>query len=98
MPFLLDSMEIEKVEMLVANLYDKTEYVIHIRNLKQALNHRLVLKKVLILITKCLAKTIYWYEHRSKKKKEKTISKIFFLIWWISFVKNYRKCYKTQRY
>ena len=39
-------MKIEKVEKLVANLHDKTEYVIHKRNLKQALNHRLVLKKV----------------------------------------------------
>ena len=29
-------MKIEKVEKLVANLHDKTEYVIHIRNLKQA--------------------------------------------------------------
>ena len=38
-------MKIEKVEKVVANLHDKTEYVIHI-NLKQALNHRLVLKKV----------------------------------------------------
>ena len=39
-------MRIEKVEKLVANLHDKTEYVIHIRNLKQALSPRLVLKKV----------------------------------------------------
>ena len=39
-------MKIEKVEKLVTNLHDKTEYVIHIRNLKQALNHGLVLKKV----------------------------------------------------
>ena len=39
-------MEIEKVEKLVANLDDKTEYVIHIRNLKQALNHGFVFKKV----------------------------------------------------
>ena len=39
-------MKIEKVENLVANLHDKTEYFIHIRNLKEALNHRLVLKKV----------------------------------------------------
>ena len=39
-------MTIEKVEKLVDHLYDKTEYVIHIRNLKQALNHRLALKKV----------------------------------------------------
>ena len=35
-----------KVEKLAANLHDKTEYVIHIKNLKQALNHTLVLKKV----------------------------------------------------
>ena len=46
LPFLLERMKIEKVEKLVANLHDKTEYVIHIRNLKQALNHGLVLKKV----------------------------------------------------
>ena len=39
-------MNIEKVEKLVANLNNKTEYVIVIRNLKQALNNELVLKKV----------------------------------------------------
>ena len=38
-------MKIEKVEQLVANLHDKTEYVIHMTNLKQALNHGLVFKK-----------------------------------------------------
>ena len=38
-------MKIEKVEEPVGNLYEKTEYVMHIRNLKQALNHGLVLKK-----------------------------------------------------
>ena len=45
--FLPERMNIEKVEQLVANLQDKTEYVIHIRNLKQALNRGLILKKVL---------------------------------------------------
>ena len=44
--FFLERMKIEKVEELVTNLHDKTEYVIHIRNLKQALNHELILKKV----------------------------------------------------
>ena len=39
-------MKIEKVEKLVAKLHNKTQYVIHIRNLKQALNHGLVLKRV----------------------------------------------------
>ena len=38
--------KIEKFEKLVANWYDKTEYVILIENLKQALDHRLVLKNV----------------------------------------------------
>ena len=37
-------MKIEKVEKLVSNLREKIEYVIHIRNLKQALNRELVLK------------------------------------------------------
>ena len=44
LPFLPERMKIEKVEKLVTKLRDKTEYVIHIRNLKQALNHGLVLK------------------------------------------------------
>ena len=39
-------MKIETVEKLAANLHDKTEYVVRIRNTKQALNHGLVLKKV----------------------------------------------------
>ena len=36
---------IEKVEKLITNLHDQTEYVIQIRNLKNALNHGLVLEK-----------------------------------------------------
>ena len=45
LPFLPKTMNIKKVEKLVTDLHDKTEYVIHIRNLKQALNHGLILKK-----------------------------------------------------
>ena len=37
-------MKIENVKEFVTNLHDKTDYVIHIRNLKQALNHGIVLK------------------------------------------------------
>ena len=40
--FLPEIMKIKKVKKLAANLNDKTEYVIHIRNLNQALNHVLV--------------------------------------------------------
>ena len=34
------------MKKLIANLHDETEYVIHIRNLKQALNIGLALKRV----------------------------------------------------
>ena len=44
--FNLKKIKIEKVKKLVANWHDKTEYVIHTRNLKQTLNHWLVYKKV----------------------------------------------------
>ena len=36
-------MKTEKVEKLVTNLHDKTEDVIHIKNLKEPLNHELIL-------------------------------------------------------
>ena len=45
-------MKTEKVEKLVTNLHDKTENPIYIRNLKQVLNHGLILKKVQNLIKK----------------------------------------------
>ena len=41
LPFLPERIKIGKVEKIVANLHIKTEYVIHIRILKQALNHGL---------------------------------------------------------
>ena len=40
--FLPERIKIEKGEKIVANLQDKTEYVIDMRNLKQALNRGLV--------------------------------------------------------
>ena len=62
LPFLPDIIKIEKVEKLVANLHDKTEYVIPIRNLTPALTHGLVLKRSSYsnqILSKCSAKTIY---------------------------------------
>ena len=46
LPFLPVRMKIDKCTKLVCNLYDKKNYVVHIRSLKQALNHGLILKKV----------------------------------------------------
>ena len=44
LPFLPEKMKTEKVKKVVANLHDKTEYVMQIRKLKQTVNG-LVLKK-----------------------------------------------------
>ena len=46
LPFLPKRMKIDKCKKLVCNLRNKKKYVVHIRSLKQALNHGLKLKKV----------------------------------------------------
>ena len=43
--FLPERIKLGKIGKLVTNVHHKTEYVIHVRNLKQALNHGLILKK-----------------------------------------------------
>ena len=47
LPFLPERMSINKCNKLVCNLYDKNKNVVHIIALKQAVNHRLVLKKAI---------------------------------------------------
>ena len=46
LPFSPERMKIDKYKKLVSNLYNKEKYVVHIRSLKQALNHGVILKKV----------------------------------------------------
>ena len=46
LPFLPERMEINMCKKLVCNLYDKKKYVVHIKSLKQALNHGLKLNKI----------------------------------------------------
>ena len=46
LPFLPERMKINKCNKLVCNLYDTKNNVVHIRSLKQALNHGLILRKV----------------------------------------------------
>ena len=46
LPFLPEKLKINKCTKVVCNLYDKENYVFHIRALKQALMHGLKLKKV----------------------------------------------------
>ena len=50
LPFLPERKRVNKVEKLICSIEDKEKYVIHIRVLKQALNHGLVFKKVHRLI------------------------------------------------
>ena len=46
LPSLPERKKVEKVEKLICNIEHKEKYVIHIRALKQALNHGLIFKKV----------------------------------------------------
>ena len=46
LPFLLRRMKIDKYKKLICNLQNKKKYVVHIKSLKQALNHGLKLKEI----------------------------------------------------
>ena len=46
LPFLPKRMKIDKCKKLLCNLVNKKRYVVHIKSLKQALNHGLKFKKV----------------------------------------------------
>ena len=46
LPFLPEKIKINRQTKLTCNFYDKTRYVVHIKLLQKALNHRLKLKRV----------------------------------------------------
>ena len=46
LPFMWQKIRVNRVEKLVPNLHDKKKYVIHVKTLKQALDHGLVLEKI----------------------------------------------------
>ena len=46
LPFLPEKININKHDKLVCTLHDKEKYVVHVRNIKQALNHGLKLNKL----------------------------------------------------
>ena len=50
LPFLPERKKIEKCKKLVCTIQNKKNYIVRINALKQALNHRLILKKVHIVI------------------------------------------------
>ena len=46
LPFLPERKKIKKINKLFCNIFDKENYVVHRRAIKQSLNHGLILKKV----------------------------------------------------
>ena len=84
LPFLPERIKIEKVEKLLENLHVKTEYVIHIRNLKQALNHGLGFKKVHRVIKFNQNAWLKPYiDMNTDLRKKANIDFHFFWSWWI---------------
>ena len=76
--FLPERMKINKCNKLVCNLYDKKYYVVHIKALKQALNHGLVLKRVHRIITfnqKAWSKPYIYIKIRLKTKSKNGFEK-----------------------
>ena len=46
LPFMCEKIKVSGVEKLVPNLHDKKKYVIHVKALKQALDHGLMLERI----------------------------------------------------
>ena len=74
-----------KVERLVANLHDTTEYVVQIGNLKGALNNELVLQKAnkMIEFNQNASLKSYIDKNRCLRKKARNDKKKIFFKWWI---------------
>ena len=79
--FYLKEGKLKKIEKPVANLNDKTEYVIHIRTLKQALNNGLVFRKFhrVIKFNQNAWLKAYIDMNTDLRKKQKMILKKIFL-------------------
>ena len=79
---LAERMKNENVQKLAANSQDKTEYGIHIRNLKSVLNHELALKNIhkVIKFSQNAWLKPYIEMNTHLRKKRKSFKKI-----WLSF-------------
>ena len=81
LPFLPERMKINKCTKLVCNLYDKENYVVHIRALKQALMHGLKIKKIHKVIQfyqEAWLKTYIDMNTELRKKTKNNFEKDFF--------------------
>ena len=74
-------MKLGKIGKLVTNSYDKNGHIIHIRNLKQAINHGLVLKNIHRVITfnqKDLLKPYIDLNSELRQKEKNSLEKKIF--------------------
>ena len=79
---------------LVDSFFDKKEYLIRIRNLKEALNHRLDLKKVDRIIKfnqKAWLKLRINMDTEIRRKTKNNFGNNFWSWWTIQFLENLRK-------
>ena len=101
LPFLPERMKIDKCKKFVCNLYDKKSYVVHIRSLKQALNHGQILKKVHIVIQfnqEAWLKPYIGMNAELRKQAKNDFEKDFFKLMNNAVRKNSGKCRKAQKY
>ena len=103
LPFLAERKKLEKCKKLVCNICDKENYVVHIRALKQALNHELILKKVYRIIQfnqEAWLKPYIGMNTELRKEAKRKFEKDFFKLMSSSgrileFWKNNGKCKKS---
>ena len=91
----------EKVEKLVCSIEDKQKYVIHIRALKQALNHGLILKDVHRVIKfnqEAWLKPYIDMNTKLRKEAKKEFEKDFFKLMNNSFFGKTMENVRKQRY
>ena len=84
-----ERIKLKKDKKLATNLYDKSEYVIHIRNLKQALNQGLILKlvhRVIRFNQKDWLKTYIVMNNELRREAKKNLKKIFSSQWIMQFL------------
>ena len=102
LPFLPERKKVKKSNQSVCNISDKENYVVHIRALKQALNHILILKKVHKVIQFYQKEWLKPYIDMNAKLKTEAkndFGKDFFkLMNNTVFGKNNEKCKKAQRH
>ena len=97
LPFLPERMKLEKLEKLVCSIEDKEKYAIHIRALKQALNHGLILKRVHRVIQfnqEAWLKPYIDMNTKLRKEAKSEFEKDFFKLMNNCFQKNNGKCEK----